>query len=195
MHDTPDPQLLSLFKRGNEAAFEVLVHRHGAAIKGYALRMLHSPEQAEEIYAETFLRVAAARGQWEERGTTVRSWLFTIAHRLCLDVLRRRATERRSTPGVLEMNATWSAPPSPEAQALMGEQAARLEAALATLPPEHREILILRVVSGLSASECATALGLREDQVHSQVSYARRKLREVLEAPVSAATQRRREAR
>lgn len=192
MQTLTDPQLLSLFRRGQEPAFEELVRRHGPAIKGYALRMLHSPEQAEEIYAETFLRVAAARGAWEERGT-VRSWLFTIAHRLCLDVLRRRATERRSTPGVLEMGATWTVPASPEALASMGQQAARLEAALATLPPEHREILLLRVVNGLSASECAATLNLREDQVHSQVSYARRKLRELLETPAVAV--RRKEAR
>ncbi len=190
MDSLTDPQLLTLFARGRESAFEELVRRHGAGIKGYALRMLHSPEQAEEIYAETFLRVAVARGVWEDRGT-VRSWLFTIAHRLCLDVLRRRATERRAQPGVLEMGASWSTPPSPEASALMGERATQLEQALSALPTEHREVLLLRVVHGLSASECAATLGVREDQVHSQLSYARKKLRELLEAPPA----RRKEAR
>lgn len=191
MDQLSDPQLLQRFSRGDHGAFDLLVARHGAAIKGYALRLLHSPEQAEEIYAETFLRVATHRGVWEERGT-VRSWLFTIAHRLCLDVLRRRATERRFTPGVVEITSTWSAPPSPEASALMGEQAAMLERALAALPVEHRQVLLLRVVHGLSAGECAEALGLREDQVHSQVSYARKRLRELLESP---ARPRRMEAR
>ncbi len=190
MEPLSDPQLLALFSRGRESAFEELVRRHGPSIKGYALRMLHSPEQAEEVYAETFLRVAVARGTWEDRGT-VRSWLFTIAHRLCLDILRRRATERRAQPGVLDMSASWSVPPSPEASALMGEQAARLEQAMAALPTEHREVLLLRVVHGLSAAECASTLGVREDQIHSQLSYARKKLRELLEAPAA----RRKEAR
>ena len=185
MHDLTDPQLLNLYSRGHESAFEELVRRHGAGLKAYALRMLHSPEQAEEVYAETFLRVATSRGTWEDRGT-VRSWLFTIAHRLCLDLLRRRATERRAATGVLEIHGTWSTPPNPEAAALMGEQAARLEAALAALAPEHRQVLLLRVLHGLSASECASTLGTREDQIHSQLSYARRKLREHLEAPASA---------
>lgn len=191
MHALSDPQLLGLFARGHEPAFEELVRRHGAGVKGYALRMLHSAEQAEEIYAETFLRVATARGVWEERGT-VRSWLFTIAHRLCLDLLRRRATERRSAVGVLEISTTYSVTPSPEASALMGERAAALEAALAGLSTEHRQIILMRVVHGLSAAECADALGLREDQIHSQLSYARKRLRELLEAPASA---RRKEAR
>lgn len=190
MTELTDPQLLTRFGRGDEAAFEELVHRHGASIKGYAIRMLQSPEQAEEIYAETFLRVATARGTWEDRGT-VRSWLFTIAHRLCLDVLRRRATERRSVSGVLEISSTWSATPGPEAVALLGEQAARLEAALSRLSTEHREVVLLRLVHGLSAGEVASSLGIREDQVHSQLSYARKRLAELLEAPPA----RRKEAR
>lgn len=190
--ETTDAQLLHLFSRGHEPAFDALVRRHGGAIKGYALRLLHSPEQAEEIYAETFLRVATGRGAWEDRGT-VRSWLFTMAHRLCIDVLRRRNNERRLLPGVLEMSTTWSVPPSPEASALMGEQATLLERALATLPVEHRQVLLLRVVHGLSATECASTLGIREDQVHSQVSYARRRLREVMESPGEQS--RRKEAR
>ena len=184
MHELEDVQLLTQFKRGRDAAFDELVRRYGAAVKGYALRMLHSPEQAEEVYAETFLRVATARGAWEERGT-VRSWIFTLAHRLCLDILRRRATERRHQVGVVELSTTWCASPSPEAQALLGEQAARLEAALASLAPEHRQVVLLRLLHGLSAAECAEALGMREDQVHSQVSYARRRLRELLDAPVA----------
>lgn len=190
LSDSPDPLLLRLLGRGHHAAFDELVSRHGAAVKAYALRMLHNPEQAEEIYSETFLRVATAQGAWEERGT-VRGWLFTIAHRLCIDVLRRRATERRLMPGVLEMSSTYSVPASPEASALMGEQAAMLERALASLPVEHRQIVLLRVLHGLSASECADALGLREDQVHSQLSYARRRLREHMEQ----SSERQREAR
>ncbi len=190
LSDTTDPQLLALLGRGHHPAFDELVRRHGASVKAYALRMLHNPEQAEEIYSETFLRVATARGQWEERGT-VRGWLFTIAHRLCIDVLRRRATERRLMPGVLEMSTSYSAPPSPEASALMGEQAAMLERALSSLPVDHRQILLLRVLHGLSAAECAEALGIREDQVHSQVSYARRRLREHMEQ----SSERQREAR
>lgn len=188
--DATDPQLLQLLARGHEPAFEELVRRHGSSVKAYALRMLSNHEQAEEIYAETFLRVATSRGAWEERGT-VRGWLFTIAHRLCIDALRRRATERRLMPGVLEISSTWSVSPSPEASALMGEQAAQLERALAGLPVEHRQVLLMRVLHGLSASECATALGMKEDQVHSQLSYARRRLREQLEQ----GAERRKEAR
>lgn len=180
MQSLTDEQLLAAFARGQQAAFEALVARHGASIKGFAVRMLHSPEAAEEIYVETFLRVATARGRWEERGT-VRGYLFTIARRLCLDVIRRREVERRAAQGVLELDRWRRVEPSPEARMALGQQAERMEAALARLSEAHREVLLMRVVHGLSAAEAASALGISEDQVHSQLSYARKRMRELLE--------------
>lgn len=194
MHDLADDQLLTAFAGGREAAFTVLVERYGTAIKGYAVRMLQSPQQAEEVYVETFLRVAKSRGQWEQRGT-VRGFLFTIAHRLCLDILRQRKVTRDAVPHLVELAEARPPSPSPEAQAVLHQQAAQLEELLARLPAEHREVLLLRVVHGLSAAETAAALCLTEDQVNSQVAYARRRLRTWLEeAPAAGARRRREEA-
>ncbi len=178
--DLPDDQLLRAFAAGREAAFTVLVERYGQPIKGYALRMLHSPQQAEEVYVETFLRVARARGAWEDRGT-VRGWLFTMAHRLCLDILRQRKVTRDAVPHLVELAEARPPSPSPEAQAALREQAAVLEELLARLPPEHRQVLLLRVVHGLSAAETAEALGMDVGQVDSQLSYARKRLRSWME--------------
>lgn len=173
--------------RGDERAFTALVERLGAAVKGFAIRMLRSQDQAEDVYAETFLRLANAR--WQPTGS-VRGFVFTIARRLCLDVLRQRRTVRQSVPHLVELD--WGAPtPNPEARALLKEQAGWLEAGLARLPVEHREVLLLRVVHGLSAAEVATVTGLQEDQVHSQVSYARKRLRSVLDELEGAGVQER----
>lgn len=180
MRQYDDEKLLREYRKGREAAFEELVRRHGPAIKAYALRMLRNSEQAEEIFEETFLRVATARGQWENRGT-VRGYLFTIAHRLCIDVLRRRKVERAAFPGLVEMARYRRFTPSPEASAVMGQRAEQLETAIAALPEEHRQVLLMRVVHGLSAAETGEALGLTSDQVHSQLSYARKRLRQELE--------------
>lgn len=162
---------------GREAAFAELVARHGLAVKCFALRMLRDEAQAEEVYAETFLRVAA--GRWQPTGSA-RGWIFTVARRLCLDLLRQRRTARENVPHLVELN--WGAPPSnPESQTLAAEQASWLEAGLARLPEEHREVLLLRVVHGMSAAEVGEVLGLAEHQVHSQVSYARKCPRALLE--------------
>lgn len=166
--------------------------RHGEAIKGYALRMLHSPQQAEEIYVETFLRVAKTKGEWVDRGT-VRGFLFTIAHRLCLDILRQRKVTRAAVPHLVELAEARPPAPSPEAQAALREQATVLEELLARLPTEHRQVLLMRVVHGLSAAETAEALGLDEDQVNSQLSYARKRLRGWMEERAPAHERRQRE--
>jgi RNA polymerase sigma-70 factor (ECF subfamily) len=182
MDDRPDPALLRAFRRGDEGAFETLVARHGQAIKGYALRMLGRAEEAEEVYAETFTRVATRAGRWEQRGT-VRGWLFTIAHRICVDVKRRRRVRHLAHPDVLVLSRERHLAPSPEAIAELGEQARHLEHALQQLSDDHRQVVLLRCVHGLSAAETGTALGLDEQAVHNQLSYARRRLRSLLSAP------------
>ncbi len=187
MPDASDLQLLRAYRGGDESGFDALVGRHARAVKAYALRMLKSPEHAEEIYVETFLRVATAKGRWDDRGT-VRGWIFTIAHRLCIDALRRRRTEREALPHLVALADHLSVRPSPEALAALGQRAERLEVALAALPDEHRNVLLLRTVHGLSAAEVAQTLDSTEEQVHSQLSYARKRLRVLLTE--RAATQR-----
>lgn len=179
MREQTDVELLTAYAQGEEAAFTELVARHGRAIKGFSMRLLHSPELAEEVYVETFLRLARLEGRWEQRGT-VRGYLFTVARRLCLDRLRRRQVARRALPRVIVMEENRAVRPSPEAQASMGEQAALLEQALATLPPTHRDVLLMRTVHGLSSAEVGAAIGATEDQVHSKLSYARRRLRQAM---------------
>ncbi len=182
-----DEQLIRAISRRDDRAFEVLVERHGAAIKAYSMRMLRSSELAEEVYTETFLRVLEARGRrWKARGT-VKGYLFTIAHRLCLDELRRRRTRREAVPGLVALAEARPVRPSPEAVAVLGQRADRLEEALQALPEEHRTALLLRVVHGLSAAETGRAMDLTEEQVHSQVSYARKRLRELLAEPAPRA--------
>lgn len=191
MTQATDAQLLQHFRAGDTTAFEELVRRHGPAIKGFAFRMVQNHERAEEVYVDTFTRVATAAAEWEERGT-VRAWLFTIARRLCLDVLRRRATERRGLSGVLEIERFRAPAPSPEAALALGEAAAELERALSALPPEHREVLLLRTVHGLSAAETARTLGVAVDQVDSRLSYARKRLRVLLDEARSPRAEERR---
>lgn len=128
---------------------------------------------------EAFTRLAGAARGWTERGT-VTGFLFTAAHRLCLDLLRRRRTARRLHEDVVELTASRAITPSPEARALFGELAARAEQAIARLPEEHRTCLLLCAVQGFEAAEAAGITGMTEQQVRSAVSYARKRLRREL---------------
>lgn len=178
--DAPtDDALMTAFARGDERAYAELVRRHGLALKAYALRILGNPELAEDVFCETFLRVARERDRWQPTGS-VRGWLFTIAHRQCIDVLRRRKLDSEREAQVIAIETARQRQPTPAEAAELNQA---LEAAIGQLPLGHREVVLLRLVHGLSAAETGTILGLDEEQVRSRLSYARKRVRELLEAP------------
>lgn len=169
-----DAELVARWMQGEEAAFDALFARHRGPVLGYASRMLQRREEAEEVCLETFARVVEGRYR---PGGSFRSFVFTIAHRLCLDRLRRRGRWARvrtlfGGPAPLD--------PTPEAHALQDERCRRLDAALATLPEGHRSALLLYYKQELSSREVAEILGITDQQLRSQLSYARRRLRETL---------------
>lgn len=171
-----DEALAASWKAGDERAFELLYARYAGRVTSYAQRMLGRREDGEEICIETFTRIV--EGRWRAVGS-FRSWLFTVAHRCCIERLRRRTLKTR-------VLALFGARPpvedgSPEMHLLHREQDRRLTEAIAALPPEHRAALLLHSAQELSAREVGAVLGLTDQQVRSQLSYARRLLRERLE--------------
>jgi RNA polymerase sigma-70 factor (ECF subfamily) len=173
-----DDVLVERWKGGEERAFELLYDRYAGRVTGYAQRMLGRREDAEEICIETFTRIL--EGRWRNTGS-FRAWLFTVAHRRCLERLRRRTLTDR----VLSLFRTQPSAEaaSPEGALLQSEQGQHLERAIASLPPEHRATLLLTCAQELSSREVGEVLGLTDQQVRSQLSYARRLLRERMESP------------
>lgn len=171
-----DEELAAAFARGDVGAFDRLYARWAPRITGYALRMLGRREDAEEVCVETFTRVL--EGRWRAEGA-FKSWLFTVANRCCLERLRRRTVTDR----VLSLFGATSRPAdadSPELALIQDERERRLARAIAGLPHEHRAALLLTCSQELSAREVGAVLGLTDQQVRSQLSYARRLLRERL---------------
>lgn len=172
----PDPILVERWSRGDESAFDVLYARHAPRLTGYACRLLGRAEEAEDVVTDTFLR-------WVERGPRsgeVRAWLYTVAHRACLDRIRRRTRRERL---LAWFGWTASAPDTPLEHALGSETERVAALAIAALPLEHRSALLLAVVHELPHHEVAAILGLTEPQVRSQVSYARKRVRAALAPP------------
>jgi RNA polymerase sigma-70 factor (ECF subfamily) len=182
--EADDVALLAAYLRGDTSAFETLVRRHGADLKGFALRMLGSKEAAEDVFVESFSRLAVVATRWRAGGT-VRGFLFTTARRLCLDERRRQRSHRGAMLAYSDMPPI-AARPGPEALAVLGELASALEEAIASLPAPHREVLLLRLVHGFDGRETADMLGVSEEQVRSMLSYARRLARESLGQQVAA---------
>lgn len=165
-----DEQLAARFLRGDRDAFAAIYGRYNGRVTTYALRVLGRREDAEEVCTEVFVRLVERR--WRPIGT-VRSYLFTVAHRLCVDRLRSR--RRRSR--ILGWFGASLAPAGEEPE---GDDHRRLHAAIDQLPDEHRAAVLLTYTEGLRSAEVGQILGCTDQQVRSKLAYARRVLREHL---------------
>lgn len=143
----------------------------------YALQLAGNRDDAMDLVQEAYLRLHA---RWAECAAPEKAaaWLYTIIRNLAIDHLRRRA---RRAETELDSSVLASVQEGPEADAARSERARRLWAAIASLPPEQREILLLRDWHGLNYSEIAELLGLSLGTVSSRLHHARQKVREAME--------------
>lgn len=184
-----DPALEALIDRargGDLPSFNSLVSRFQDPVYSLALRMLGSPEAAEDATQEAFIR--AWRRIDTFRGGRFQSWLFTIVANLSRDELRRRGRRpqtsldaARDDPDRASLDPADDGP-SPEQVAETGDLRVLLERALAELPDEWREIVVLSDVQDLAYDEIANITGLPLGTVKSRLSRARGRLRDIIAA-------------
>lgn len=179
------------FQRGDARAFEVLMRRHRTPLHGFLCRLLGDRTRAEDLTQEAFLRVVKEASRWEPRAL-VRTWLYAMARNLAADEGRRRAVrlveplDAALAPGVDGAQRPRPPPASdgraPDDAASDAQLRPLLEAALAALPVEQREVFLLREHAGLSFPEIAEATGVNENTVKSRMRYALLGLRDRLAA-------------
>ncbi len=159
-----------------EAAFTTLVDRYHRRVFAVCLQVLGSPSEAEDAAQETFVKLARGAGTF--RGDAkLSTWLYRVAHNVCTDHVRYDA-RRPSTP-VAEIADLREAPTESDSTAGT-DTAMSVRAALAQLDEEHRRVLLLVGVEGLSYAEAAEATGTAVGTVKSRVSRARVRLAELL---------------
>ena len=161
---------------GDARALETLFRRHIEATYAFARRFLATREDAEEAASETWLRAGRAlrAGNW--RGESrFKTWLLGIARRVCLERLRQPRLPTLSLSGLTERGDWVLFSPGPEA-------VSDLDEALASLSDDHRLVLTLCDLQGLTAGETAAILGRTVAATKSLHGRARRALRDALEA-------------
>lgn len=175
-----DERLVRQAVSGDLTAFEELVERHGAVV-GRVVRRIVGPDDAEDVTQEVFLRAFHRLGQFRA-DAPFRSWLLRIAHNTALNALQRRVDVPRETAEVSgELERRAPAGPVTPADALeRRERAARLEDKLALLRREHRVVLVLRDIEGLSYDELAAITDAPLGSVKGRLHRARRELVELL---------------
>jgi RNA polymerase sigma-70 factor (ECF subfamily) len=151
------------------AEWDVAYRAHGPGLLRYLRRLSVTPEGAEELLQETFVR--AIRGQGPRPSSDeVRPWLYRVATNVAIDHIRR---ERR-----FRFLPFLGSEPAPERDASAVDLVRR---ALRALPPEQATALVLRLHEGFTAGEIAELLGISEAAVRSRLVRGRRKFIEVFE--------------
>src|SRR5450755_41832 len=149
--------LIRLAQQGDERAFEELVRQYDQNVLRLALNLLRSPEDANDIYQETFLRVYKNL-QTFRFDCSFSTWLYRIATNLCLDALRKRRVRREedtiveTSDGVLDRMDTIEevrAENNPQRNLLSQELRKRIAKVLEDLTPRERTVFELRHYEGL----------------------------------------------
>jgi RNA polymerase sigma factor (sigma-70 family) len=183
-----DAALMGRVRAGDEAAFAELMTRWELPVKRLIARIVLNVSEAEELAQETLLRVWQQREKFRD-GAAVRPWIFAIAANLARNRLRwwRRRPEV-SLQAWSEMSGRGDRETEigdrtgvGGAEALeRAERAAAVRDAVAALPLELREALVLFEYEGLGQAEIAMVLGCSVKAVESRVARAREKLRTAL---------------
>lgn len=157
--------------------FERLIERHGPGLFSFLLYRLGRREDAEDAYAEVIMKAWQGLAGYQERGR-VQAWLFTIAHRQVVDAVRKES-HRRAAP-LEDGPEPASREPGPEREAEGGYARERIGRVLAELPPEQRDVFLMREYGGLSFKEVAEATGCPLSTALARMRYAVLKLRDRL---------------
>lgn len=158
-----DEELISELQKGDLEAFTVIYTRYRKRLYNFILRLVEDRHRAEDLFQETMLRVYLHRRSYRPQAT-FKTWLYTIARHLCLNLLAREKVDRpaRSSPP-LHLQADPS--PNPEKRLELVEQEEAVQQAIRSLPLAQREVLILTRFEGLSYREVAQVLGKTESTV------------------------------
>jgi len=186
-----DEVLMERFRAGEASAFRALVTRHENHIFNFVLRQVRYPETAHELVQETFLRVVKNADTFRAEARFL-TWVFTIARNLCVDALRRQKHRNTvaldaplragETGGATLLDMVKDDQPAADSRVQYGRFSAALRDALGALPPEQREVFLMRELEGLKFREIAEVVGVPENTIKSRMRYALEALRSRLSA-------------
>ena len=184
-----EQELINRLKQADPSAFEELIRRYTPKVYNLAKRMTKNAEDAQEICQDVLLSVY--RHIQDFKGdSSLATWIYSIAANACKMKLRQRNPEEVLTlegdlPALseeyYEMAIFNPRARNPDQMLLDQEVRAQLEKAISELPPDHRQVLILRDIEGLSTEEVSQALNLSVPNVKVRLHRSRLLLRKQLE--------------
>ena len=169
---------------GDESAFEEVYNRFVQVVYNLCLRLARSPEDAEDLAQETFLRIYRHLGSFDGR-SSLKTWIYRVTVNHCSSKLGRRRlltiplrfSDDEDEEGVL-LAATER---DPESLQLARDAGERVQAALRQLQPNYRAAVVLRDLEDLSYEEIAVVLDINIGTVRSRIARGREGLRHLIE--------------
>jgi len=195
MRELRDSELLERARKGDAAAFDILIRRHDKHLYRVARSVLAEDQEAEDAVQESYIR--AFTGLRDFRGTaSLRTWLTRIVLNEAIRRRRRRrpmidldalhaAQERMRRP--IHSSSLTARDRDPERAAAHSQIQKVLEKAIDSLPAAFRVVFVMRDVEEFSTADTATLLGIREETVKTRLHRARRMLRESLGEQLASA--------
>ncbi len=185
-------ELVHQAKQGDDEAFGMLVERYQDKIYGYVSRMLHDPEEAEDVAQEVFIRAYQNLAGFRE-AASFPTWLYRIATNLAIDAARSRKSRRANSFSLDEPVETDAGEISRQLSADRRGTVSQVESshlqqivteAIAQLSAKLRTVITLYDIEGLSYEEIAEVLGCPVGTVKSRLFNARNQLRDKLEEKI-----------
>lgn len=194
--DVDEAALLAGLRAGDEAAYEQLIRTYGGRMLAVTRRILGNRDDAQDALQEAFLSAFRSIDRFNERAR-LSTWLHRIAVNAALMRVRRLSRRREistedAQPSFTERGhfaepqAPWSQ--SVEAEVERGEDRRVVHEAIARLPDNYREALLLRDIEQLTNEEMAAELGVTVNAAKIRVHRARQALRELLHPHMSEAS-------
>ena len=174
-----DEELMMRVAAGNRDAINLLLRRWASPLLTFIERMVGHRQRSEELFQEVFLAVWQQRRRYEYP-RPFRSWLFGIAMNKCRADARKMAAAPLALFDETEP-AARAGDGSPVEAAIASETATIVAQAIATLPPQQRAVLVLKVWNGQDYADIAKALGRAPATIRSQMFHALNALRRYLE--------------
>lgn len=195
MEDSPD--LASKAAQGDGTAVERLLERHLPAVRAFVRahmgQKLRAKESSSDLVQSVCRELLTHQDRFQHPGEHgFEAWLFTTARRKIANRARDFERQKRdvgrevgnlSESAVADLGAAYARISSPSGKLLRAEEVARLEAAIDQLPAEHREVVTLAHLVGLSRAEIGVQMGKSEEAVRALLARAKARLAMLLGEP------------
>lgn len=185
---TDERSLIRAAQRGDSAAFEQLVRSYDSNVLRMAYNLLHSEEDARDVYQEAFLRVYRKLPEFRF-DSAFSTWLYRIVANLCLDQIRKRKVRKEENPSIetaegqvdrLQFVPESRAEVDPQRRLMSSEVNQRIQEVLDTLSPRERLVFEMRHYQGMRLRAIGESLGVTEEAAKNCLFRATQKMRAAL---------------